>query len=88
MMGEADAEHIIEYGRTHQPQMSHAAVRDHVMNENPGACDKLVEQYWLDLPRLDPNSILTAQNAQQLQVRKEGRNGEISLVIPGVGRTT
>jgi hypothetical protein len=84
MMG-PNADAIIAYGNSSDRTTFRKAVDDHVQNENPDAYQALVRNYWLNLDRMDPNAIFTAQNADKLQPKKE-RDGTITVNIPGAGR--
>ena len=82
------AQSVFDYAYAHQKSAMNAAIRDHVQNENPQAYAAVEQLYWLNLDKHDPEAIMTAQNAAQLQPQRDQRSGVITINIPGVGRTT
>jgi hypothetical protein len=81
------AQEIFDYAYAHEPALMTQAIKDHVQNERHDAYDAVTQRFWETLDRRDPDAIFTAQNAQVLQPRREG-GGVISVMIPGVGRTS
>ena len=81
-----NASAIFDYANQHQPALLRDAINKHVTQEDPLGYDKVVQAFWLDLPK-HPAAILTARNAAQLEPQR-GRDGTITVDIPGHGRTT
>jgi hypothetical protein len=81
MMGPA-AQAIIDYGNQIDRATFEKAGRDHALNGNPRAYDTLIRNFWSTLDTRNPDAILTAKNADQLNPRREP-NGTITVERDG-----
>lgn len=80
------ADEIIAYARDKQPQLMNQAVARHVQQEDANAYADVVKSWWLDLPKTDPDYLMSATNAKQLGLQRDARSGQVTVMVPGIGR--
>jgi hypothetical protein len=77
------ADHIISYANLRDRSAARKAVDRHINHEAPDAYDGLVQNFWLNLDKHNPDLILKAGNASEIGARRES-NGTITVQVPGM----
>lgn len=83
MVGQ-NADDIFKWAYANEPAMMREAIKSHVEQEDPRAYDAVRFAYWANLDRTTPEALLSASNARDLDIRKEGN--AIMVSIPGYPR--
>jgi hypothetical protein len=79
---------VLEHARLHDMDALRDAARQQVNTGSLEGYQKIAERHMLTLDRTDPQSIITSEAGIKLGARIEKSTGEVSIEIPGRGRTT
>jgi hypothetical protein len=78
---------VLEWARSAQPEKLQAAAQQQALQGSLRGYGDLQKAYIGQLDRLNPAAIINSPDGRKMGARVE-QNGEVSLDIPGVGRTT
>ena len=77
------ANDVFAWAYKNEPTLMREAIKAHVEQEDSRAYDAVTHAYWAALPKSNPDALLNATNAKELNVRRIGN--EIVIDIPRVG---
>jgi hypothetical protein len=79
---------VLDHARQHDMAALREAAREQAMTGSMAGYRTIAERHMAGLDKTDPQSILTSDDGKKLNARLDKRTGEVTLDIPGIGRTT
>jgi hypothetical protein len=79
---------VLDHARQHDMAALKEAAREQAMTGSMHLYKAIAERHMAGLDKTDPQAILTSDDGRKLNARLDKRTGEVTLDIPGVGRTT